>query len=400
MDQVRGELADVHHLCGTGVFEDCAGDGRNRHFEEIGRAVHRIHILMEHAPHVTALAAEDPFDAETFGFFVHLGVEALHHLVRGEEPEVAAFRSVGADGVVEADLAKEHQVTEQGVVVRRAEVVGRRHNEQHFGAFAIDGNFEVESGDFRSLFRRKIDTVFEPVRLDAEMIADAEAVGRGLKHPVDVAADEVQQLAAHHGDFGGVDSIRAEDGAAAALGALVEVVEPLLDHILGEFAAAGKLAENAPGQREVAAVDGAHQLRARHRHVLGIGRAEIEVAFVGAGAAAHADVHEEAEGAIFLEPLLHAVEDDVLPVGRKFPVAVERLPGARIGKAESRSDSWARHCSRSSPCGTRRAGRASRHAAALAQFVRACLSSSIPFSISSGIPAACILSRNSSSHSA
>jgi hypothetical protein len=147
-----------------------------------------------------------------------------------------------------------------------------------------------------------------------------------------------KQFAAHHGDFRGVDAIGAEDGAAAALGALVEVVEPLLDDVFSEFAAGPacpQKASDTPGQREVAAIDGAHQLRARHGHVLGIGGAEIEVTFIGAGAAAHTNVHEEAEGAILLEPLLHAVEDDALPIGRQLPVAVERLPGARIGKTES-----------------------------------------------------------------
>ena len=95
------------------------------------------------------------------------------------------------------------------------------------------------------LFGGKIEAVFESVRLNAEMIAVAKAIGRRLEHPVGVAADEIQQLAAHHGDFRGVDAIRAEDGAAAAFGALVEVVEPLLDHIFGEFARAGQLAKNA-----------------------------------------------------------------------------------------------------------------------------------------------------------
>ena len=62
----------------------------------------------------------------------------------------------------------------------------------------------------------------------------------GSMHPVDVAAHQVQQLPADHRDFRGVDAVGAEDRAAAALGALVEVVEPLLQHVLGQLARAGQ----------------------------------------------------------------------------------------------------------------------------------------------------------------
>ena len=58
------------------------------------------------------------------------------------------------------------------------------------------------------------------------------------------------------------------------------------------------------------------------------------MALVGAGAAAHADVHEQPEGAEFVEALLHPLEDDLLPVRRQLPVGVERLPLARVRHVE------------------------------------------------------------------
>ena len=214
--------------------------GRDRHFQKIRRAVHGVHVLVQHAPHVAALAAQNPLHAQALGLGVDLGVEPLHHLVGGEQAEVAAFGGIGAEGVVQADLVKQREVAEQRVVMRRAEVIGRGHDEQDFRALAVDGSFDADAGDLFQFVDGELQAVLEAVRLDAEVVADAEAVGGRLQHPVDVAADQVQQLAADHGDLGGVDAVGAEDRAAAALGALVEVVEPLLDDVFGQVARAGQ----------------------------------------------------------------------------------------------------------------------------------------------------------------
>src|ERR1035441_5170392 len=72
----------------------------------------------------------------------------------------------------------------------------------------------------------------------------------------------------------------------------------------------------------------------RSRHVPGVARAEIEMALVGAGAAAHADIHEQPEGAILFEALAHAVEYDFPPVFGKLPIQVGGLPLARVGQSE------------------------------------------------------------------
>ena len=44
-DQIGGEFGDVHHLRGAGIFEPRPRDRRNRLLEEIGGAVHRVHVL-------------------------------------------------------------------------------------------------------------------------------------------------------------------------------------------------------------------------------------------------------------------------------------------------------------------------------------------------------------------
>ncbi len=217
--------------------------GETGSFQEIRRTVHGVHVLVQHAPHVAALAAQDPLHAQAFGFGVDLGVEPLDHLVGGEQAEVAALGGIGAEGVIEADFVQQREIAEEGVIVRRAEVVGRGHDQQNLRALAVDGGFHADAGDLFELIHGEIEAVLEAVRLNAQVIAGAEAVGGGFQHPVDVDAHQVHQLARHHGDFGGVDAVRAEDRAAAALGALVEVVEPLLEDVLGEVAGAGQAAE-------------------------------------------------------------------------------------------------------------------------------------------------------------
>ena len=170
------------------VLEARPGDRRDGHFQEIRRAVHRVHVLVQHAPHVAALAAQDPLHAQPFRFRVDLRVQPLDHLVGVEQAEIAALRRVGAEGVVEADLVEQRQVAEERVVVRRAEVVGRRHDEQDLGALAVDGRIHADAGQLLEFVHREIDAVLEAVRLHAQVVAGAEAVGRGLQHPVDVAA--------------------------------------------------------------------------------------------------------------------------------------------------------------------------------------------------------------------
>ena len=146
-------------------------------------------------------------------------------------------------------------------------------------------------------------------------------------------AQQVEDLPGDDGDLGGVDAVGAEHAAAAALGALVEVVEPLLDHIFGELAPAGQLAQDLARGLHFAAVDAADQLGPEHRHVLGIAAADEEVALVGAGPATHADVHEQLEAAETLQALGHALADDALPVGRQLPVVVSGRPVPGVGQA-------------------------------------------------------------------
>jgi hypothetical protein len=113
VDQIGRKLGHVDHFGGSGVLKNGSRDRVHRCFQKVGRAVHGIHVLVDDAPHVAALAAQDPFDAQAFGFQIHLGVEPLHGFVGGKGAEVAAFGSIGAPGDVQAvlflEVMKQHQ---------------------------------------------------------------------------------------------------------------------------------------------------------------------------------------------------------------------------------------------------------------------------------------------------
>ena len=174
----------------------------------------------------------------------------------------------------------------------------------------------------------------------ARWFPNRKQLATGSIDPVDVEPEQPQQLPAHHGDFGRVDAEGAEDRAAPALGALVEVVEPLLDDVDGQLAAAGQLAEDLAQGGEVLAVDGSQQLGPQHRHVLRVAAADEEVALVGTGPAADADVHEELERAVLLQPLRHPLQDDLLPVVRQLPVVVGDGPLPAGWADRGSSGSW------------------------------------------------------------
>ena len=68
------------------------------------------------------------------------------------------------------------------------------------------------------------------------------------------------------------------------------------------------------GKGEVTPIDLPHQVLARHGHVLGIGRAEVVVALVGAGTALDAGVEKNLQGARLAHQFTHLVDGDLLPV--------------------------------------------------------------------------------------
>ena len=125
----------------------------------------------------------------------------------------------------------------------RSEVVGGGYDEQDLRALAVNRRLDANPRDFLQFVHSEIDAVLEPMRLDAQVVARAKAVGRRFQHPVDIAPHQIEQLPADHGHFCRVDAIGTKNRAATALGALVEVIEPFLEHVFGEFPGARQLAQ-------------------------------------------------------------------------------------------------------------------------------------------------------------
>jgi len=112
----------VNHLGGFGVFEFGTGNGVDRFFQKIRRAVHGIHILVDHPPHVTALATEDPFNPQALGFHIHLGVEPFHGLMGGKKTKITALGCVGApsdlQSVFDLQVVEQHHIPHAGIGAR------------------------------------------------------------------------------------------------------------------------------------------------------------------------------------------------------------------------------------------------------------------------------------------
>ncbi len=168
----------------------------------------------------------------------------------------------------------------------------------------------------------------------AQMVALHVAVRNRSCDPLDVQAEQIEKFTTDDRDLGLVDSVGAENRAAAALSALEEVIPPFFQYIEGQFTGACHLAEDLAGQGELFSIDRPDQFGPEHRHILGIAGADKEVALIRAGAAAYADVHEEPERPVLFQALRDPFEEDLLPVLGQFPVRVGRSPVPRVRETD------------------------------------------------------------------
>ena len=67
LDQIRGKFANVNHFVGFGALENGAGDRRFGQLEKVSRAIHGVHVLVTHPPHVATLSTDDPLHPARYG---------------------------------------------------------------------------------------------------------------------------------------------------------------------------------------------------------------------------------------------------------------------------------------------------------------------------------------------
>ena len=325
LDQVPGQLADVHRLLVVRVelalqrLRERVGGARADPGERVPHAV-------RDAPRVAALADDDALDAEVERRFADAQRDLLQLIVAAdEEPEVACLGRVRRERPADARRVEHLRVADQAVDVRLGEEVGRRRDEQHLGALLVEREAHVGAGLLLHVLLEAGERVGERGARQAEVVADPVDLADDLVRVLLAVADGVHDLLGGHRDFGSVDPVWAEHRAAAALRALVVVRVPLVEHVLRQLARADQLREQLAREREVPAVDAAHQVLPRHRHVERVLRADEVVALVRAGAAVDAAVHVDLERAVFAEQLAHPAERLRLPVVGQRAGEAQRL---------------------------------------------------------------------------
>ena len=96
------------------------------------------------------------------------------------------------------------------------------------------------------------------------------------------------------------------------------VAVPVINDFFCQFNRADQFRKPFTGRRKVAPVHFAHEILARHRHVLGIPRAEVIVTLVGTRTALDAGIHEHLQRPVAPQQFIHLAERNVLPVLHQF----------------------------------------------------------------------------------
>ncbi len=294
--------------------------------EEVPWPGQRVEEAVGDPPGVPALAEHQALDAEVERRLADPQRHLAHLLVGADEHrEVGGLRGVGADRPADAGLVEDLGVADQPVDMRLGEEVGARRDQQDLGALLVERQPHLDPGLFLDVLLQPLQRVGQRRLRQAEVVADLVDLADDLVAVLLALADVVHDLARGHRDLGGVDAVGAVDRAAPALRALVEVAVPVVQHLLGQVLGADQPRQPLAGQGEVAPVDLAHQVLARHRHVLGIAGAEEVVALVGAGAAAHAGIEVDLQGARFLQQFAEPRDRLVVPVLDQLAREAERL---------------------------------------------------------------------------
>ena len=318
LDQVPRQLADVHRLPVARV-ELALQRLRERVGGAGADAGQRVPHAVRDAPRVPAFADDDALHAQVERRLADAQRDLLQLLVAAdEESEIAGLRRMRRQRPADAGGVEHLRVADQAVDVRLGEEVGRRRDEQHLGALFVEREADVGAGLLLHVLLEALERVGERGAGEAEVVADPVDLADDLVRVLLPVADGVHDLLGGHRDLGGVDAVGAEHRAAAALGALVVVRVPLVEHALRQLARADELREQLAGHREMPPVDAAHQVLPRDRHVERILRADEVMALVGARPAMDAAVHVDLERAVLAEELAHLAERLLLPVVGKL----------------------------------------------------------------------------------
>jgi hypothetical protein len=201
------------------------------------------------APGVAALADDDALDAQFQRRLADAqGDLAQLVVVADEHAEVAGLRGLRGQRPGNAGGVEDLGVADQAVDVRLGEEVGRGGDQQDFGALHVQRELDVDAGVFLDVLFQAFQGVGQRRAGQAEVVADLVHLADDLVRVLLAVADRIEDLAAGHGDLGGVDAVGAEHRAAAALGALVVVLVPVVEHLAREVLAPTSFGNSLPAR--------------------------------------------------------------------------------------------------------------------------------------------------------
>ena len=120
---------------------------------------------------------------------------------------------------------KKHDIAHAGIGSRVSKDIAGRGDEQDLGSLPVKTGLGQDACYLLDLLTEKLQHGVVGVGLNSQVVAGAITVGHRASDPVDVAAQQVEQFSPDYGYFSGVNAIGAEEGTAAALGTLEEIVE-------------------------------------------------------------------------------------------------------------------------------------------------------------------------------
>ncbi len=161
-------------------------------------------------------------------------------------------------------------VADHGVGVD--EVIRRGRNQQDFGAHRVHRKFDVQPFRVLEVFFQEGAVVFPGRGPDAQVVPGVVDLGHDLGDILGGDPRRGHDLPRGHGDLRGVDPVGAEDRAAAAFAALVEIGVPVLKDGIGQlFGLVGPSPDLSP-QGEISLVDFAEKVGPGHGHILRVPR--------------------------------------------------------------------------------------------------------------------------------
>ena len=302
----------------VGEFEDML---RYRVFrvQEVKGAGQGIQEAVGNPPGMATLTHNEALDAQVEGGFADTQRHLAHVFIAADEhAEICGLAGMGTQGPADAGFVKHLGIAYQSIDVRLGKEVSGWRDNQNFRTFLIQREPYLDAGVVLNIFFQTLQGICQGRLGQAEVVSNLVHLGNNLVAIFLPDTHGIHDLARGHGDFSGIDSVGTKYGTAAALGTLVKVTVPVIQHLLCQVNGADQLGEVFAGKGKVAAIYLAQQILAGDRHVFRIAGAQVVVTLVGAGTALDTGIEEHPESPVLASQFLHLVQGDLFPIVDQF----------------------------------------------------------------------------------